>query len=340
MTGIKDVAERAGLSVATVSRALSGKGNVSPGSRERARAAAAELGFVLSYHASSLASGRTHNVGLVVPSVHRWFFSAVIEGASAALLEAGYDLTLYNIGENPAHRHSVFNDFLLRKRVDAVIAVSLELSEAEIQQLHAMNRPIVGIGGPLPGASTIRIDDTGIARKATNHLLGLGHSKIAHITGHEAYDQDFHLPGTRRGGFEKAMNDAGCPVRPEWIVSADFTVEGAYRAARQLLASAPERPTAVFAASDEMAIGTILAARDFGLRIPDDLSVIGIDGHDLGNVLGLTTIDQDAKGQGALAVRTLLGAISNGLVLEPADAEHPTNLVVRTSTAVPKESPS
>ncbi len=94
------------------------------------------------------------------------------------------------------------------------------------------------------------------------------------------------------------MNDAGCPVRPEWIVSADFTIEGAYAAARQLLASAPERPTAVFAASDEMAIGTILAARDFGLRIPDDLSVMGIDGHDLGKVLGLTTIDQDAKGQG------------------------------------------
>ncbi|GAA3274628.1 LacI family DNA-binding transcriptional regulator [Paenarthrobacter aurescens] len=340
MTGIKDVAERAGLSVATVSRALSGKGNVSPASRERARSAAAELGFVLSYHASSLASGRTHNVGLVVPSVHRWFFSAVIEGASAALLEAGYDLTLYNIGENPEHRKSVFNDFLLRKRVDAVIAVSLELSEDEIQQLHAVHRPIVGIGGPLPGASTIRIDDSGIALKATNHLLGLGHTKIAHITGLEAYDQDFRLPGTRRSGFEKAMDDAGCPVRPEWIVSADFTIEGAYAAARQLLASAPERPTAVFAASDEMAIGTILAARDFGLRIPEDLSVMGIDGHDLGKVLGLTTIDQDAKGQGALAVRTLLGAINNGLVLEPADTRHPTKLVVRTSTAVPKASGS
>jgi len=336
MTGIKDVAKRAGLSVATVSRALSGKGNVSPTSRERARTAADELGFVLSYHASSLASGRTQNVGLVVPSVHRWFFSAVIEGASAALLEAGYDLTLYNIGEDPAHRCSVFNDFLLRKRVDAVIAVSLELNADELRQLHAMRRPIVGIGGPLPGASTIRIDDAAIAVQATQHLLGLGHTRIAHITGAEAYDQDFRLPGTRRGGFEKAMNDAGCTVRPEWIVSADFTVEGAYAAARSLLGGTPERPTAVFAASDEMAIGTILAARDFGLRIPEDLSVLGIDGHDLGKVLGLTTIDQDAKGQGALAVKTLLGAINNGLVLEPADTEHPTRLVMRRSTAVPR----
>ncbi|QQQ63000.1 LacI family DNA-binding transcriptional regulator [Paenarthrobacter ureafaciens] len=338
MTGIKDVAERAGLSVATVSRALSGKGNVSASSRERARAAASELGFVLSYHASSLASGRTHNVGLVVPSVDRWFFSAVIEGASAALLEAGYDLTLYNIGGNPAHRHSVFNDFLLRKRVDAVIAVSLELSEDEIQKLLAVHRPLVGIGGPLPGASTIRIDDFTVAERATNHLIGLGHRNIAHMTGNEAYDQDFKLPGTRRGGFEKAMNDAGCTVRPDWIVSADFTIEGAYAAARQLLGGSPERPTAVFAASDEMAIGTILAARDFGLRIPDDLSVIGIDGHDLGNVMGLTTIDQDAKGQGALAVRTLLGAINKGLDPEPADTAHPTRLVVRSSTAVPTAS--
>lgn len=335
MTGIKDVAQRAGLSVATVSRALSGKGNVSPASRERARSAAAELGFVVSYPASSLASGRTQNVGLVVPSVHRWFFSAVIEGASAALLEAGYDLTLYNIGDEPEHRQSVFNDFLLRKRVDAVIAVALKLSDDELKQLHAVHRPLVGIGGALPGAATIRIDDAGIALQATNHLLGLGHTRIAHITGLEAYDQDFKLPGTRRGGFEKAMNDAGCPVRPEWIAFSDFTVAGTYAAARQLLAGSVERPTAVFAASDEMAIGTILAARDFGLRVPQDLSVVGIDGHDLGEVLGLTTIDQDAKGQGALAVHTLLKALSTGEVLEPADTEHATRLVVRSSTAVP-----
>ncbi|MGG5173351.1 LacI family DNA-binding transcriptional regulator [Pseudarthrobacter sp. J1738] len=336
MTGIKDVAERAGLSVATVSRALSGKGNVSAASRERARAAAAELGFVASYHASSLASGRTHNVGLMVPSVHRWFYSAVIEGASAALLEAGYDLTLYNIGEDPQRRHSVLNDFLLRKRVDAVIAVSLELNQDEIGQLLAVHRPIVGIGGPLPGAATIRIDDFAIAEQATHHLITLGHSKIAHMTADEVYDQDFRLPGTRRGGFEKAMNDAGYPVRPEWLVSADFTIEGAYATARQFLASIRERPTAVFAASDEMAIGIIAAARDFGLRVPEDLSVIGIDGHNLGKLFGLTTIDQDAQGQGALAVQTLLTAVSQREDMAASDTRHPTKLVVRTSTAVPR----
>ncbi len=335
MTGIKDVAERAGLSVATVSRALSGKGHVSPSSRERARAAAAELGFVLSYHASSLASGRTHNVGLVVPSVHRWFYSAVVEGVSAALLQAGYDLTLYNIGGEQEQRHRVFSDFLLRKRVDAVIAVSVELTEEEIRKLLAVHRPIVGIGGPLPGASTIRIDDSGIAESATKHLLGLGHTRIAHMTGDELYEQDFQLPGSRRSGYEKAMKEAGLPIHPAWVVSADFTIEGAYASARQMLASAPERPTAVFAASDEMAIGTILAARDFGLRVPEELSVIGIDGHDLGGVFGLTTIDQDVKGQGALAVRKVIAAIDNSLTLETEDTQHPTTFVVRSSTSVP-----
>jgi DNA-binding LacI/PurR family transcriptional regulator len=335
MPGIKDVAQRAGLSIATVSRALSGKGNVSASSRERARAAAAELGYVLSYHASSLASGRNHNVGVVVPSVHRWFFSSVVDGVSAALLDAGYDLTLYNISEAQERRHSVLNDFLLRKRVDAVIAVSLELSEAEIQKLLAIRRPVVGIGGPLPGASTIRIDDAGIAGAAARHLIQLGHSRIAHMTGDAEYDQDFRLPGTRQAGFEKAMKDGGLAIRPDWQVSADFTIQGAYASARQLLGGSADRPTAVFAASDEMAIGTILAARDFGLRIPHDLSVIGIDGHELGAVFGLTTIDQDARGQGALAVRRLLAGLDGVAESGPADTEYPTSLVIRSSTAVP-----
>jgi DNA-binding LacI/PurR family transcriptional regulator len=346
MAGIKEVADLAGLSIATVSRALSGKSNVSAKSRKRAKAAAEELGFVPSYHASSLASGRNHNVGLVLPSVHRWYFSSVMEGVSATLLDAGYDLTLYNVGDQKARRQSVLNDFLLRKRLDAVIAVALVLTDDEIQQLLAIHRPIVGIGGALAGASTIRIDDAGLSRLATNHLIQLGHTRIAHLTGDPALNQDFKLPGIRQAGFEAAMKAAGLPVRPEWEVPADFTIRGAYASARKLLGTGPERPTAVFAASDEMAIGTILAARDFGLRVPDDLSVIGMDGHELCDVFGLTTINQDARGQGALAARLLLetldarspGGSGAGHQATPpvaTDQEYPTELVIRTSTAVP-----
>jgi DNA-binding LacI/PurR family transcriptional regulator len=353
LAGIKDVAEQAGLSIATVSRALSGKANVSPRSRQLAQAAAEELGFVPSYHASSLASGRNHNVGLVLPSVHRWYFSSVVEGVSATLLDAGYDLTLYNVGFQPERRRSVLNDFLLRKRLDAVIAVALVLSEAEIKRLLAIHRPIVGIGGALAGASTIRIDDAGLSRMAAEHLIHLGHTRIAHMTGYAELNQDFKLPGIRQGGFETAMKAAGLGVRPEWQVSADFTIQGAYASARKLLGTA-ERPTAVFAASDEMAIGTILAARDFGLRVPQDLSVIGIDGHELGEVFGLTTINQDARGQGTMAAQMLLerldagarqdgarqggktgGSVHSSEVPATVDREYPTEFIIRTSTAVP-----
>ncbi len=341
MAGIKDVADKAGLSVATVSRALSGKPNVSAKSRKLALEAAGALGFVPSYHASSLASGRNHNIGLVVPAIHRWYFSSVLEGVSEVLLEAGYDLTLYNVGHEQEHRHRVLNDFLLRKRLDAVIAVALVLNDAEIQQLLAVHRPIVGIGGTLPGASTIRIDDERLARMATNHLVRLGHTRIAHVTGNAALDQDFKLPGIRHAGYQKAMADAGLEVRPEWQAAADFTVQGAYTAARRLLGTTAERPTAVFAASDEMAVGTILAARDFGLQVPRDLSVVGMDGHELGETFGLTTVDQDPRGQGALAARTALQLLQSksgpdGTRVAPdADQEFPTEFVIRTSTAVP-----
>jgi DNA-binding LacI/PurR family transcriptional regulator len=340
MAGIKDVAERAGLSIATVSRALSGKGQVSSRSRDRARAAAAELGFVPSYHASSLASGRNHNIGVVVPSVHRWYFSSVMEGISASLIDAGYDLTLYNVSEGPKHRHSVLNDFLLRKRVDGVIAVALKLSEAEIRKLLAIHRPIVGIGGTLPGAASIRIDDFALASDATNHLIRLGHTRIAHLTGGSVYEQDFELPGARQGGFEKAMRDSGLAVRAEWQIPADFTIQGAYASARTLLGSTAERPTAVFAASDEMAIGAILAARDFGLRIPDDLSVIGFDGHELGELFGLTTIDQGARDQGSLAVTMMLSGLQSGARDGATETKYPAKFVIRSSTAVPPDESS
>ncbi|RAX15365.1 LacI family DNA-binding transcriptional regulator [Pseudarthrobacter sp. AG30] len=342
MAGIKEVASRAGLSVATVSRALSGKSNVSSRSRRLAQEAAKELGFVPSYHASSLASGRNRNIGLVVPNVQRWYFSSVLEGVSETLLDAGYDLTLYNVGEQPERRSSILNDFLLRKRLDAVIAVALVLREDEIGQLLAVHRPIVGIGGVLRGASTIRIDDEGLARDAAGHLIRLGHTRIAHITGDAGLNRDFKLPKLRQKGFAAAMAGAGLPVRDEWVVNADFTIQGAYAVGRRLLGTAAERPTAVFAASDEMAIGIMLAARDFGLQIPQDLSVVGMDGHDLSETFGLTTIKQDPRGQGNLAATTALALLNAGKdsdggkpAAQVQDQEYPTEFLIRTSTAVP-----
>jgi DNA-binding LacI/PurR family transcriptional regulator len=330
---IRDVAQSAGVSMATVSRALSGRGNVSERSRRRVLDAAAELGFVPSYNAASLASGRTRNIGIMLPTVQRWFFSSVLEGASGALLEAGYDLTLYTTGEGPGQRHSVLNDFLLRQRLDGVVAVSLELSPDEVEQLLRVKRPVVGLGGPIQGIATLHIDDVETARRATQHLINLGHRDIAHLSGSPEFERDFALPVSRRVGFETAMDEAGVTVRPEWLMHTDFTVGGSHTVAKRLLAAPSGRPTAVFAASDEMAIGVITAAQELGLRVPHDLSVIGIDGHELGEVFGLTTFDQAPRRQGADAVHMLLrqldgDAAPQGAILEP-------EFVVRRSTATP-----
>lgn len=341
--GLKEVAELSGLSVATVSRALSNKGSVSATSRQRAQEAAAQLGFVPSYTASSLASGRHRNIGVVVPAVNRWFYATLIDGISAELVSAGYDLTLYTTGHNAEQRATILGDFLLRKRLDAVITVSLELTEAEVLQLHAIHRPLLGIGGPLPGADSVGIDEFSLAETATHHLLGLAHTRIAYVGGKDEHNADFKLALRRRSGFVSAMQDAKLACPSDWLRIADFTVQGGYTATRELLACGRGRPTAIFAASDEMAFGAILAAKDFGLRVPEDLSVIGIDGHELGQLFGLTSYDQNPRGQGTLAAQRLMARLAGTKSRRekeyvPVVEQFPAKLVVRSSTAVPPAS--
>lgn len=336
MAGINEVAELAGVSTATVSRALSGKGHVSEATRDRVRAAALELEYVVSSNASSLATGRTKNVGVVIPFLNRWFFSSVVEGAEKALLSHGYDLTLYNLSGGGDERRSVFEHFLLRKRVDAVIAISLELTADEVGRLLDLNKPIVGVGGPLAGVPTLSIDEVEVARLATEHLLALGHRRIAHIGGSAPTEMDFHVPTNRRVGYVAALEAAGIPVDPTLFQPADFTLQGGYRAANRLFGNPRNRPTAVFAASDEMAIGTILAARDLGLHVPDDVSVIGVDDHDLSEFFGLSTIAQYPAEQGRRAVEILMDELHPGTRERTLHTPLEFHLIVRSSTAPPR----
>ncbi|MDJ0336395.1 LacI family DNA-binding transcriptional regulator [Salinibacterium sp. G-O1] len=337
MPGINQVAQLAGVSTATVSRALSGNGHVSETTRHRVRAAARELGYVVSSNASSLATGRMRNIGVVIPFLNRWYFGAVLEGAEQALLRHGYDLTLYNLSGGEDQRTSVFEDFLLRKRVDAVIAISLELTGSEVERLLTINKPIVGVGGSIAGVRTLSIDDGAVAQLATEHLLALGHRTIGFIGGNRQSEMDFHVPSQRRGGFIAALADAGLTADPELFQSADFTIPGGYAAAKQLFGNPRKRPTAVFAASDEMAIGAILAARDLGLSVPDDVSIIGVDDHELAEFFGLTSIAQFPALQGEMAVDILMDQ------LHPDHTAHassntplPFELIVRSSTSRPK----
>lgn len=332
---ISEVARLAGVSTATVSRALSGRGAVSAETKARVERAAAELGYVVSSNASSLASGRTRNVGVMLPVLDRWYFTSVLSGAQRALAHAGYDVTLYSLEGTGSERSRVFEHFLLRQRIDAVIAVALELSPDEVARLHALQKPVVGVGGPIAGVRALVVDDVAVARLATEHLLALGHTRIGHIGGETAFDADFHLPLRRRQGYERALEAAGLAPDPAVVRFADFTIEGGYRAAKQLLgAPAYARPTALFAASDEMAIGAILAARDLGIEVPSQLSVAGIDDHDLSEFFGLTTVAHFPRAQGEQAVSVLLEELEPGAE-RAVDIRLPFELRVRSSTTRP-----
>lgn len=347
MAGIEDVARLAGVSTATVSRALSGSANVSEKTRRRVMEAADSLGYVVSSYASSLASGRTKNVGAVVPHLNRWFFASVIEGAERALLRRGYDLTLYNLSGGGEERRIVFEQHLLRQRVDAVIAISLELTDEEIGRLLRIGKPLVSVGGPLRGVRSLTIDDVAVAELATAHLVALGHRRISHIGGGHKFDLDFHIPTSRRHGYERALVAAGIPLDSALYRTADFTIAGGYGAAKQLLGSPGARPTAIFAASDEMAIGCLLAARDLGIRVPQDVSVIGIDDYELSEFFGLSTIAQFPVDQGETAVELLMrsldpasaarrdGASMASSADDDATIPVPYELIVRGSTAAP-----
>lgn len=330
MATLEEVARRAGVSTATVSRALSGRGRLSDATRARVRAAAAELGYVTSVAASSLATGRSRSIGVLVPLLDRWFFANVLDGIATALAPHGYDITLYNVTDDPVQRTRLFDTSLRRGRVDAVIALSVIFTDAEAAQLAGLGLPLIGLGTPDRRLATLRVDDAEVARVATAHLLDLGHRAIAHI-GQSNDDRgpgDIDIPTLRRRGFDAALADAG--VRAAGFATTDFTIDDGYRAARELLSATP-RPTAIFAASDELAFGALFAARDAGLDVPRDVSVVGVDGHELSGFFGLTTIEQFPHAQGERAAEAALAALGEP-VAAPA-ASLPFELVTRTSTA-------
>jgi DNA-binding LacI/PurR family transcriptional regulator len=336
MITLADVASLASVSKSTASRALSGHGSVALGTRKRVVAAAKELGFVASIAAESLATGRSRNIALLTPFVNRWFYGEVIDGVEAALIGAGYDLTLYKLTENPDQRRQLFDYFLVRKGVDAVIALTLFITEEEVKRLNALGKPIVGIGGKIPGVATYLIDDFEVAKRATHHLISLGHTRLMHFGGDQEHQLDFEVHSTRLGGFRSAMSEAGISQDDDFA-AGEVSIAGGYDSAMRVLQNPSTRPSGVVAVSDEVAIGVMSAAYKLGLRIPEDLSVIGIDGHPLGETFGLTTMVQHASRQGAMAVSQAL-ALLGGLSMENESdlaMALPVDLKVRSSTAAP-----
>ncbi|WP_219414966.1 LacI family DNA-binding transcriptional regulator [Pseudonocardia nigra] len=330
MTTIRDVADAAGVSIATVSRALHGLPRVSEATRQRVLAVAADLRYVASPSAASLASGQTMAIGVVAPFVNRWFFAAVVHSAEERLRPAGYDLLLYSLGTNAVERQRAFSGTLLHKRVDAVLVLGLQPTAEEVATLSAAGGPVGVVGFAVPGWCSVRIDEEGAARCAVRHLIDLGHRRIAFIGGEPEDPLLSALPADRLVGYRGELAAAGIPADRALETVGGFTVPGAMAAMERLL-RLPDPPTAVFAASDEMAMGAIHVARHAGLRVPGDLSVVGIDDHEMSEMFDLTTVAQPVEAQGVLAAEMLLAALAEPDRPRPS-VTVPTRLVVRGTT--------
>lgn len=304
---IRDVATRAGVSAATVSRTLNNFPVVAPPTRARVERAVDELSYRRSSAARNLSLGRTNAIGVVAP-----FFTtpSVVErlrGVVERLAGRNYDLLLFDV-ESPRQRDEAVHDFARRGRVDGLLVISLPLSEPVIEALRRDGVPLVLVDLPHATLPHLAIDNVLGGELATEHLLARGARRIGFVGDSPAGAFDFTSSEHRRRGYERALRRAGIEALPELQVRGPHGRESARALAERLLARAGP-PAAVFAASDIQAVGVLEAARALHLRVPDDLAVIGFDDIELAAIVGLTTVRQPLYASGAAGVDLLLAQI-------------------------------
>ncbi|HLV03355.1 LacI family DNA-binding transcriptional regulator [uncultured Georgenia sp.] len=329
---INDVARTAGVSVATVSKVINGRYGVAAATSERVQEVIERLGYESSLVARSLRSRRTNVLGILVAEFEP-FSTEILKGASRAVAGTGFDLLAYSGaahggGDVGWERRSLSR--LSGTLIDGAVLVTPTVVEVRDDV------PVVAIDphrGP-SGIATVDADNDAGAVLATAHLIALGHRRIGFLGGRP----DLESSRQREEGFRSAMAAAGLPVDPALVRVGGYKREGADRPAHELLAR-PDRPTAVFAANDLMALATIDAARDVGLRVPQDLSVVGFD--DVPEAVAatppLTTVAQPIQQMGAEAIGLLVELVA-GREVATEHVRLPTRLVERGSTAPPPDS--
>ncbi|MGZ4359288.1 MAG: LacI family DNA-binding transcriptional regulator [Gaiellaceae bacterium] len=331
---IRDIASHAGVSVATVSRVLNDRPDVSAATRELVLRSIREHDFTTNRSARALSLGKTTLIGLAMPnwprSSHYW---SVVSGAITALHERDKRVVL--LPRTAPDSDRTLGERLREGMVDGAILVFPSESNQELKALLRRDFPFVVFDfywPPDEGIASVTASHWAGAKSAVEHLLSLGHHRIGAITGPTGTGpvQD------RLHGYHAALAANGVPAVPELVVASDFTVEGGRRAGAQLLAL-PTRPTAIFAFNDEMAAGVIRAAHDRALHIPRDLSVVGFDDCEVARVLtpALTSVRQPLEEMGRVAV-SLLDRLLEGQPLEAMRIELATKLIVRESTAPPR----
>ena len=326
---IRDVARHAKVGVGTVSRVLNDSPLVSEDARQRVHQTIDRLGYRRSSTARSLSLGRTQMIGVVAP-----FFtsSSVLErlrGVVGRLRDHGdYDLVLFDV-ETLTQRDDAFRSFARTDRVDGLLVMSLRPTDEEVESLRREGLPVVLVDVVHPALPRIVIDDVLGGTMATEHLLAKGHTLIGFV-GDEPTPFGFTSSERRRQGMARALRRAGIKWNSALEFRAPHGREEARASAERLL-SLPEPPTAIFAASDVQAMGVLEAARSGGLRVPEDLAVIGFDDIEVAEVLGLTTVRQPLRETGARGVELLLAAI-DGIGGEPTEELAPLTVIERRTT--------
>ena len=315
-----------------MSRVLNDSPLVSTATRERVMAVIDELGYRPSSVARALSLGRSSTIAVIVPFFTRPSVVLRLRGLADVINQSDFDLVLYAV-ETPGQRDRRIELAAGSDRFAGVIVLSLAIDDATVDRLSSGSAPVVFVDRRVESLPHVFVDDVAGGRRATRHLLELGHERIAFIG--DDFDPNFGFTSSNdRGvGFRRAMQSAGISVPPEHFCLAEHGREAATRITTGLL-DGPRRPTAIFAASDLQAFGVLEAARAVGLRVPDDLSVVGYDDVEVSPYLGLTTMRQPLYESGARGAELLLGAIvGNGA--EPASIELPVELEVRSTTAPP-----
>lgn len=326
---IADVAARAGVSKATVSRILNGRGEHNVETARRVRAIVAELGYVPSARAVGLARGSTRTIGMLVPALTWPWMGEVLQGVADALEQRAYGLLLYtcNRGDDSLR---IFSSHLSANAFDGLLVIEPEGTLSYIEELYSRGLPVVLIDdrGHRPQFPSVATTNRAGGEAAAAHLLELGRTRPAVLTG----ITQFGCTRDRLSGFADAYADAGHPLHGELVVEGDFTIECGRRAVRQLLDEGHQFD-AVFAHNDLSAVGVMQALRERGKRVPDDVAVVGFDDIPLAADAdpSLTTVHQPMREMGETAARLLLSMLQGGPP-PVTPVIRPTTLVVRDST--------
>lgn len=334
VVSIEDVARRAGVSVATVSRALRGLPNVADATRLRVEAAARDLDYVSSPSAARLAAGRTGVLGLVLPGLGNWYQARVMAKVHEVWNAASHDL-LAIVVDDHSERDRFVRDLPFRKRVDGLLIVDVPFAEDEFARLAGACPALVTTGARSAGLASVAVDDRGGAHALVQHLVALGHRDIALLTGSINEPFRFSGPTERAAGVTEALDAAGIHVPSAWNRTVDWTSSDAVVQMQRVLAASGTPPTAVLCFSDDIAVGAISALRAGGLRVPEDVSVTGFDDQELAGHLGLTTVHQPVDSLARHAAELVVARVTDPDA-EPSHEVLPTRLVVRGSTAAPR----